>query len=262
MRALFIAATAGVAAAAAALVAGCNAETESDAGPTTSRTVEVGDFRQIAVAGSYDVDVKTGGKPGVRVAGSERALERVVVEVKGDVLEIHPRKGSSFSWGRSPQVRIAVTVPQLEGATVAGSGKLAIDRVASETFNSSIAGSAQVSIGQVSGQSFKSTIAGSAELDVGALAVQTVELGIAGSGEAALAGKTEQASYRIAGSGNLDAANLDARDVKLGIAGSGNLAARATGTVTGNVTGSGSARIAGGAKCDVRKVGSGSVDCS
>ena len=257
MRALPIAAAAGVVA--AALLAGCNAEGED--GPATSRTVEVGDFRKIAVAGSYDVEVKTGAKPGVRVEGSERALERVVVEVKGDVLEIHPRKGSSFSWGRSSTVRIAVTVPELDGATVAGSGKLAIDRIASETFNSSIAGSAQVSIGQVNGQSFKSTIAGSAELDVGALAVRSVELSIAGSGEAGLAGKTEQASYRIAGSGNLDAADLDARDVKLSIAGSGNLAARATGTVTGNVTGSGSARIAGGAKCDVRKVGSGSVDC-
>jgi hypothetical protein len=256
----FITIAAGVGA--AAVLAGCNAGNDSDASEITSRTVEVSDFRKIAVAGSYDVEVKTGSKPGVRVEGSERALDRLVVEVKGDVLEIHPRKGSSFSWGKSPKVRIAVTVPELEAATVAGSGKLAIDRVASPTFDSSIAGSAEVSIGQIKGQSFKGSIAGSAELEVGELAVQTVEMSIAGSGEADLAGKTEQASYRIAGSGNLDAAKLESRDVKLSIAGSGNLDARATGTVTGSVLGSGSAKISGGAKCDVRKAGSGSIDCS
>ena len=56
MRAFFI--LAGVAA--AALIAGCNARTASDGGPMTSRTVEVSDFRKLALAGSYDVDLKTG----------------------------------------------------------------------------------------------------------------------------------------------------------------------------------------------------------
>jgi hypothetical protein len=77
-----------------------------------------------------------------------------------------------------------------------------------------------------------------------------------------LAGKAESANYSVAGSGSLDAANLESRDVKLTITGSGNVSARATGTVTGNVLGSGSAKISGGAKCDVRKAGSGTIDCS
>ena len=239
MRAFFILAGA----AAAALIAGCNARTASDGGPVTSQTVEVSDFRKLALAGSYDVDLKTGSKPSVRVEGTERALEHLVVEVKGDVLEIHPKSGMNFNWDRSPDVKISITVPELEAATVAGSGKLTIDKVASESFDGKIAGSTEVSIGTVSGQSFKGSIAGSAELEVGDLAVKTVEVSIAGSG-------------------SLDAAKLESRDVKLSIAGSGNVSARATGAVTGNVMGSGSAKISGGAKCDVRKAGSGSVDCS
>lgn len=258
MRAFFI--IAGVAA--AALIAGCNARTASDGGPTTSRTVEVSDFRKLALAGSYDVDLKTGSKASVRVEGTERELERLVVEVKGDVLEIHPKRGANFNWDRSPGVKISITVPKLEAATVAGSGKLAIDKIASDSFDGKIAGSTEVSIGKVSGQSFRGSIAGSAELEVGELAVKTVEVSIAGSGDVDLAGKAESANYSIAGSGNLDASSLESRDVKLSIAGSGNVSARATGTVTGNVLGSGSAKISGGAKCDVRKAGSGTIDCS
>lgn len=260
MRALTMMA-AGVA---AAILAGCTAKSEgdSDSGPATSRTIEVGEFRKLEIAGAYDVDVRTGAAPSVQVEGSQRAVEQLVVEVKGDVLTIHPKKGTNFNWTNKSNARIAITVPRLDAARVAGSGKLSIDRIASPSFDSSIAGSAEVFIGQVRGESFKGSIAGSAELEVGGLDVQTVDLSIVGSGDADIAGKTERALYTIAGSGRLDASKLDSRDIKLSIAGSGDLSARATGTVSGNILGSGSAKISGGAKCDVRRAGSGSIDCS
>ncbi len=251
---------------AAAILAGCTGrsdkEAEGDAGPATSRAIEVGEFRKLEVAGAYDVEVRTGSAPSVRVQGSQRDLDRLVVEVKGDVLAIHPEKGTNFNWSDKSKTKIAITVPQLDSARVAGSGSLSIDRIASPSFESSVAGSAEVSIGQVSGQSFKASLAGSGDLEVDQLAVEAVELSIAGSGEADLAGKSERASYTIAGSGDLDAEKLESRDIDLTIAGSGNLKARASGNVTGNIMGSGSAKIGGGAKCTVRKVGSGSINCS
>lgn len=236
---------------AAAILAGCTAKSD-----------EVGEFRQLEIAGAYDVEVRTGSAPSVRVEGSQRDIERLVVEVKGDTLAIHPKKGNIFSSSDKSKIRIAITVPQLDAATVAGSGKLSIDRIASPSFESSVAGSAEVSIGQVNGKSFKGSLAGSGDLEVDQLAVQTVEMSIAGSGEAELGGKAERASYSIAGSGFLDAEKLDSRDIELTIAGSGNVKARASGNVTGAVMGSGSAKITGGARCQVRKMGSGSVDCS
>ncbi len=251
---------------AAAILAGCtvknDSEDDGDGGPAASRTIAVGEFRKLEIAGAYDVDVRTGSAPSVRVEGTERSLDRLVVEVKGDVLAIHPKKGTNFNWTNKSKTKIAITVPQLDAARVAGSGTLSIDRIASQSFDSSIAGSAEVSIGQVSGQSFKASLAGSGDLEVDQLAVEAVELSIAGSGEADLAGKAERASYTIAGSGDLDAEKLESRDIDLTIAGSGNLKARASGNVTGNIMGSGSAKIGGGAKCTVRKVGSGSINCS
>ena len=251
---------------AAATLAGCtlksDQDSEGDGGPVTSRSIEVGEFRTLEIAGAYDVEVRTGSAPSVEVEGSQRSIDRLVVEVKGDVLTIHPKKGTNFNWTNKSKTRIAITVPQLDAARVAGSGTLSIDRIASPSFDSSIAGSAEVSIRQLSGQSFKGSLAGSGDLEVGELAVQRLELSIAGSGDANLAGKAERASYTIAGSGSLDAEKLDSRDIDLTIAGSGSVKAKANGAVTGNIMGSGSAKIIGGAKCQVRKVGSGSIDCS
>lgn len=228
--------------ASAALVAGCSAQHDAESGETVTKTIAVGDFHKIALAGSHDVTVRTGSKPSVRIEGPERAVERLEAEVEGDELRIHSRKGSSFTWSNSPKLRIEVTVPALEEATVAGSGRLAIDRVA--------------------GQAFKGSIAGSAELAIAELETRTVELNIAGSGHASVHGRTGRADYTVAGSGDLDAANLASRDVELTIAGSGNVTAQASGAVTGDIMGSGSARVTGGAACKVRKVGSGSIACS
>ena len=55
----------------------------------------------------------------------------------------------------------------------------------------------------------------------------------------------------IAGSGELDASKLKSKDLKLTIAGSGSLDASASGTATGEILGSGDARVSGGAKCTI-----------
>ena len=77
--------------------------TPRTAGPTVSRNYQVGNFQQIEVAGPYDVEVRTGANPSVSAKGSEKLLERTVVEVKGDKLRDPPRRtatAGSTSAGR------------------------------------------------------------------------------------------------------------------------------------------------------------------
>lgn len=229
-----------IAGAAAALV-GCNSKDGRDPGPMTARDYPVGDFKRIESAGSYDVSVRTGAGPTVRAEGPEKMLDRLVIEVKGDELFIRPRNGG-FHWGKSSPLKISVTVPELHGATIAGSGTISVDKV--------------------TGDSFKGTIAGSGDLSVAKVAAKSVEFEIAGSGSGSLAGQADSANYVIAGSGELSAGALKAKDVKLSIAGSGSLDANASGTVRGEIVGSGEARVSGGAKCTVEKVGSGEIICS
>jgi hypothetical protein len=231
--------------AASAALAGCHASAEEGGGATVSRNYQVGNFQQIEVAGPYDVDVRTGGNPGVSARGSEKLLERTVVEVQGNKLIIHPENNHGFfhfGWTSHGKASFTVTVPQLAGATIAGSGDIRVDKVA--------------------GPRFEGTVAGSGGIDVAALDVQQLKLSIAGSGGVKGAGKAQSAEYEIAGSGDVDAGAIQTQQVKVSIAGSGGVKAHSAGTADVSIMGSGDVEVAGGAKCNVSKAGSGSVRCS
>ena len=232
--------------AASATTAACGQGHAEDAGPTVSRNYQVGAFQQIEVAGPYDVQVHTGANPGVTARGGEKLLDRTTVEVKGDKLVIHPKRTHgwfNFGWGHHGKATFAVTVPQLSGATIAGSGDIQIDRV--------------------QGSNFEGVVAGSGGLNVDAVDVQQLKLAIAGSGSAKAGnGKAQTAKYDIAGSGDVDARSIQTNDVNVSIAGSGSVRAHASDTAKVSIMGSGDVDVAGGAKCSISKAGSGDVHCS
>lgn len=226
-------------------LAACNHDRHEDPGPIVSKAFPVGDFQKLEVAGSYDVDVKTGSKASVNVRGPQNIVDRMLVEVKGDELHIgsRSRSGFHFNWGSHHDgVQVTVTVPMLTGAALAGSGDIRVDRVA--------------------GDKFAGSIAGSGDLQVAAIEVKALAVNVAGSGDVQIAGKAESAEYNIAGSGDLDASALEAKDLNVSIAGSGDVRGRAVGTAKISIMGSGDANITGGAKCDVSKMGSGDAHCS
>ena len=225
--------------------AGCANDRHESPGPTVDRSYSVGAFDQIELAGSYEATVRTGAAPSVRARGGENMLERLVVEVKDGKLQIHPekRRGFHWGWGHSGKVQLTITVPQLKGATLAGSGAINIDKVKGDTF--------------------EGTVAGSGGLNVGALDVGSLKLAIAGSGDAkAGSGKAKSAEYDIAGSGDVDAGGITTEQLKISIAGAGNVRAHSSGAADVSIMGSGDVEVAGGAKCSVHKAGSGNVRCS
>jgi hypothetical protein len=226
--------------------AGCTSDHSRGPGPTVDRDFQVGQFDKISLAGAYDATVRTGSAPSVHAQGGQNLLDRLVVEVDNGELKIHPKEHLGFhfgGWGKSGHVQLTITVPQLRGATLAGSGGINIDKV--------------------QGDQFEGTVAGSGGLSIGGLNVQSVKLSIAGSGDAkAGAGSAKTAEYEIAGSGGVDAGAVQAQQVKVSIAGSGSVRAHASGTADVSIMGSGDVDVAGGAKCNVTKAGSGSVRCS
>ena len=232
-------------AAATATIGGCGEARSENGGPAVERAYTVGNFERIEVAGAYDVEVRTGPAASVRATGGQRDVDRMIVEVRGDTLSIHPKKrnGMSFGWSRHEKVRLTVTVPALRGAEIAGSGDMRIDRV--------------------TGDAFDGTVAGSGSLRVGQLQVARVKMGIAGSGEIrADGGRAGEAEYEIAGSGDINMGKVVSDTASVEIAGSGNVEANATRTASVEIAGSGDVRLSGGAKCSVSKAGSGNVECS
>lgn len=236
----------GLVIAASIAAPGCAQSGSEDGGPAVQRSYQVGAFERIELAGPYNVQVRTGSAPSVSATGSEKALERMVVEVRGDRLLIHTRKRGGLFGFRSHgggDVQVTVTVPSLRAAGIAGSGDIRIDRV--------------------SGDRFAGEIAGSGNLDVGNVEVRDFKLAIAGSGAAqAGAGRAQSAEYEIAGSGDIDAEGIASETASVSIAGSGSVTAQATRTAEVNIAGSGDVSMKGGAKCNVSKHGSGEVRCS
>lgn len=232
--------------AASAATSACGHSRDENPGPPVSQSYQVGNFDQLEVAGPFDVKIHTGAAPSVQAKGNQKLIERLVVEVKGNKLLIHPkeRHGWFGSWSSvSGKGEIAVTVPTLRAATLAGSGGIDIDKV--------------------QGDSFDGQIAGSGDLRVGSVDVGSLKIGIAGSGGAhAGSGKAKSAEYEIAGSGGVDGAAVTVEGLKISIAGSGSVKARATGKADVNIMGSGDVEVTGGAKCAVSKAGAGDVRCS
>ena len=231
--------------AASAATSACGHNRSEDGGPVVSRSYTVGGFDQIEVAGPYNVQVHTGANVSVSARGPQHTLERMVVEVRGNKLVIHPERQKGWfhmGWSHSGKVDVSVTVPQLHGAAIAGSGDIHVD--------------------QVKGDSFEGAVAGSGGLGIDAIEVQTLKLAIAGSGGVRAGnGRAQNAKFEIAGSGDIDARGVEAQNADVSIAGSGNVTAKATGTADVSIMGSGDVEVTGGAKCSVSKAGSGSVRC-
>jgi hypothetical protein len=232
--------------AAAAATAACSQGHAENGGPTVSRDYKIGNFDRIEVAGPYNVQVHTGAAASASARGPEKMIERLVVEVKDGKLLIHSQdnRGFNFHWGsHHGSVELTVTVPQLSGAAIAGSGDIAVDHVSGDQFAGEVGGSGSISLGAVEVKSIKLSIGGSGGIKAGA-------------------GSSQTADYAIAGSGDIDAGGLAVQQAKVSIAGSGNARANAIGTAEVNVMGSGDVEISGGAKCQVNKAGSGDVRCS
>lgn len=231
--------------AAAAASAGCARERHVSGGPTVERNYPIGGFERIEVAGGYDVQVHTGAAPGVHAKGPERDLERLVIEVKGDRLLIHPRDDRGMfhmGWRSHDKIFISVTVPQLSGADVAGSGDIRIDNVRGESFAGNIAGSGGLSLDNVE--------------------VKALDVSVAGSGSVQGKGRAQNVSLNIAGSGDIDTKGIVSQTASVSVAGSGNVVAHTTNTASVSIMGSGDVELTGGAKCEISKLGSGDVRCS
>jgi len=232
--------------AASAATSACGKVHAEDGGPTVSRNYQVGSFDQIEVAGPYNVQVRTGSNPSVTAKGSQKMIEHLVVEVRDGKLAIHSEKQKGWfhtGWNFRGNVDVVVTVPQLRGASIAGSGGIKVD--------------------QIKGDTFAGEIPGSGGLDVATVDVQTLKLAIAGSGGTKIgSGRAQSAKFEIAGSGGINAGGVQAQTADVSIAGSGDVTANATQTADVSIMGSGNVQLSGGAKCKISKAGSGNVSCS
>ncbi len=200
-------------------------------------------FDRIEASGSYDVSVVQGPVGSVRAEGDADAIGRLEVKVDGTSLQIGTKRER---WGgRSHRGRVHMTVVSplpLRAASLAGSGN--------------------VTIATVDTPSFEGSVAGSGNMVLQAVSTRQIALSVAGSGNLSAAGHSDRVSASIAGSGDVRTTELRTAEFVGDIAGSGNIDGYSNRTATLSIMGSGDARVRGGAKCTVAKMGSGHAVCT
>lgn len=237
MRGLIIAAM--VPLAACSIDAGAKGVPATGSGDT--RSFAVADFTKVELRGSDNVEVSVGAAFSVRATGPAKLLDRLKIERIGDTLTVGRQTRIGLGWENLGHATIHVTMPRIEGAEIAGSGDLSVDRV--------------------TGDRFKGGAAGSGDLKIAAISVKTADFDIAGSGTIAARGTAEMLRVSIAGSGNLEGSGLRAASASASVAGSGNIRAEVDGEASVSVMGSGDVDLGGKARCRTTKMGSGTVRC-
>ncbi len=191
----------------------------------------------VALLGPDAVVITQGETLDIDVEGDPEAVDAMRFSLEGDTLGI---LRDSDIYDGNGKATVRVTMPAPSDLTMAGSGTIEADGVAS---------TADI------------TSAGSGSINVVGIDAEDLEVTIAGSGSVSASGTTDRLEVSIAGSGGVNMPELSADDAEVSIAGSGSVAFASDGDVEANIMGSGSVVVTGNATCKLNSMGSGTLRC-
>lgn len=174
-------------------------------------TIEVPDFRGVAVSHGIRAEVKVGPKS-VRLEGNKDDLARVKLEVKDGVLTTQVEKSSMFSSKGLKDVRLYVTSPRVESVAASGGSDVDAEATRVDTFEVAASGGSEVDVTKVDSQKFVAAASGGSELN---LEGRAGELKIVGSGGSIIeANKLRTESLHVTASGGTRVENSPERSIE------------------------------------------------
>jgi hypothetical protein len=182
-------------------ISSCNPNAIQGSGVSKIENRNVGSFSRINLTGSPDVEVSVGPALSVSVTADDNIVPAIETTVSGNTLNID----SKSNYNNRVEVKVKITVPALDGASVTGSG----------------------------------------DIHITGLKGADMETGVSGSGDVTLTGTADHLNVKITGSGDVRAGDLDAKHVEVTVTGSGDASVRATEELDATVTGSGDVHYAG-----------------
>jgi hypothetical protein len=115
------------------LAAGCHHGMRAQVKGSGKRVVQkrqISPFTSISTEGAFEIEVTCQKDPSLEVEGDDNVLELVTTEVHGKELRLK----NSKSYSMSEPVRIRVTVPNLEGLSVSGAGRIDVKDMKNDKF--------------------------------------------------------------------------------------------------------------------------------
>ena len=195
-------------------------------------------FTKVSFGVSGNIYISTGAEFKVVLEGDKSVLEDIITEVSGGRLTV---KKENWRFNNNEKVTVYITMPEINGLGVSGSGRAEIkDAVKVDDLSLSVSGSGKIYTNEIAVNNLKSSISGSSDI-------------IVGSGDAA------KGNISISGSGNYMGENTKIGTLDISISGSGDCATNVTESLKASVSGSGNVTYAGNPKIDARVSGSGKI---
>lgn len=245
------------------------------------QTKNVDTFNKVSFRVPGKLYLRQGSPQKVEIEGSKDALEQTVVKVEGSRLVIaREGKWSNWTFGKGDEVNVYVTVKDIEGLSVSGSGDLIGEtKIVSRELDLNVSGSGSLKVdADVSGEmeadvsgsgnlfvkgrcdSFDSDVSGSGKVNAAVTVANRADFGVSGSGKVEASGSAASVEVSISGSGKVLAADLQTNTCRVRISGSGDVEIAVKNEIDANITGSGSVRYRGEpGKVNSHASGSGSV---
>jgi hypothetical protein len=249
------------------------------AGAQTKETRNVGTFTKIAFRVPGKLYLRQGSPQKVVIEGKKDVLQEIETDVDGNRLVIE-KEGDDWNWGSDDQVNVYITVKDIEGLSVGGSGDLIGEtKIIANNIDLNVSGSGNMKVeveasgdmeSDVSGsgnielegkcKNFNSDVSGSGKVIMSLTASGDAEFGVSGSGKIEASGSASRVKTSISGSGKVLAGNLETNSCEVRITGSGDVEINVKNELDANITGSGSVRYKGNpSKINSHSSGSGHV---
>lgn len=247
----------------------------------TKETRNVGTFTKISFRVPGKLYLRQGSPQKVEIEGKKDILEEIETEVDGNRLVIGKESGwMNWSWGNNDEVTVYITVKDLEGISVNGSGDVIGEtKIMARDLDLTVSGSGNLKIeidatgnveGDVSGSgdmyvkgkcgSFESDVSGSGKVVLAMSIANRADFGISGSGKIEASGTASDVKASISGSGKILAADLETNRCEIRISGSGDIEINVKNEIDATISGSGTVSYKGNpSKINSHSSGSGKV---
>jgi hypothetical protein len=196
------------------LLAACSITRGS--GQITSESRQVSGFSKVELSGSGELTIEQTGTESLTISAEENLLPKLTSEVSDDTLVL--RSTSNAKIIPTQPIKYSLTVKDLSGLAVSGSGSVTMSKLATAALSTNISGSGAVTAsGTADQQDLK--ISGSGRYQAEQLTSKTVKVDMSGSGVASVHA-SDALALHMSGSGTLTYTG-DPKQVTQQISGSG-----------------------------------------
>ncbi|HSU37732.1 MAG TPA: head GIN domain-containing protein [Propionibacteriaceae bacterium] len=179
------------------LLSSCAIATQS--GNLVSESRSVSGFSAIELNGAGEVSIEQTGSESLTIEADEKFLSLLTSEVTDGTLRLGT-KPNAMLINRDP-VEYRVTVKDLTGLTITGSGNMTMPKVSTNELRSRISGSGTITVAGTA-DTQRVDISGSGSFRAAELATRTASVDISGSGDTVIQ-VSDSLDVRITGSGSV-----------------------------------------------------------